>query len=73
MSVTEKTNELVHPRKIKTTGGCILKVREIIKIIKADGWYIVTTNGSHRQYKHPENPAGSLLPGIWQMILHPAR
>ena len=26
---------------------------EIIKLIEADGWYLVTTVGSHRQYKHP--------------------
>ena len=30
-----------------------LKVGEIIKLIEADGWYLVTTVGSHRQYKHP--------------------
>jgi len=36
----------------KNIGGCILKVREIIKMIEADGWYLVTTKGSHRQYKH---------------------
>jgi predicted RNA binding protein YcfA (HicA-like mRNA interferase family) len=26
-----------------------LKVREIIKLIEADGWYLVTTVGSHRR------------------------
>lgn len=26
--------------------------KEIIKILKADGWYLVTTKGSHQQYKH---------------------
>ncbi len=30
-----------------------MKVREIIKLIEADGWYQVDTKGSHRQYKHP--------------------
>ena len=30
-----------------------MKVRDIIKLIEADGWYIVATKGSHRQYKHP--------------------
>ncbi|MGI2902751.1 type II toxin-antitoxin system HicA family toxin [Tolypothrix sp. VBCCA 56010] len=30
-----------------------MKVREIIKLIKADGWYLARTRGSHRQYKHP--------------------
>ncbi|OGO19304.1 MAG: addiction module toxin, HicA family [Chloroflexi bacterium RBG_16_50_11] len=30
-----------------------MKVRDIIKIIEEDGWYLVNTRGSHRQYKHP--------------------
>ncbi len=29
-----------------------MKVREIIKLIELDGWYLVATRGSHRQYKH---------------------
>ncbi|MFH1230307.1 MAG: type II toxin-antitoxin system HicA family toxin [Planctomycetota bacterium] len=29
-----------------------MKVREIIKIIEKDGWYLVATKGSHRQYRH---------------------
>ncbi|MBD3378498.1 addiction module toxin, HicA family, partial [candidate division KSB1 bacterium] len=30
-----------------------MKIREIIKILDKDGWTIVRTRGSHRQYKHP--------------------
>jgi predicted RNA binding protein YcfA (HicA-like mRNA interferase family) len=30
-----------------------MKVREVIRIIEDDGWYLVATRGSHRQYKHP--------------------
>ncbi len=30
-----------------------MKVRDIIKIIEQDGWYLVDTRGSHRQFKHP--------------------
>ena len=31
-----------------------MKIRDIIKLIEKDGWYIVKTKrGSHRQYKHP--------------------
>jgi len=30
-----------------------MKVRDIIKVIEDDGWYITVTRGSHRQYKHP--------------------
>jgi predicted RNA binding protein YcfA (HicA-like mRNA interferase family) len=29
------------------------KVGEIISLIEADGWYLVATRGSHRQFKHP--------------------
>lgn len=27
--------------------------REVLKILKDDGWYIVNTEGSHTQLKHP--------------------
>ncbi|HMZ82299.1 MAG TPA: type II toxin-antitoxin system HicA family toxin [Acidobacteriota bacterium] len=30
-----------------------MKVKEIIKIIEADGWFLAKTEGSHRQFKHP--------------------
>jgi predicted RNA binding protein YcfA (HicA-like mRNA interferase family) len=30
-----------------------LKVRKAIQMIEADGWLLVVTRGSHRQYKHP--------------------
>jgi len=30
-----------------------MKVREIIKKIETDGWYLVRTKGSHRQFHHP--------------------
>jgi len=63
VNLTEKPNEPVRPRIIKTTGGCILKVREIITLIEADGWYLVTTKGSHRQYKHPGKPGRITIAG----------
>ena len=30
-----------------------MKVRDVIKIIEADGWYLARTRGSHRHFKHP--------------------
>lgn len=30
-----------------------VKFREVIKTIEQDGWKVVRTTGSHRQYKHP--------------------
>lgn len=29
------------------------KVREILAMLQADGWYQVAHEGSHRQFKHP--------------------
>jgi predicted RNA binding protein YcfA (HicA-like mRNA interferase family) len=30
--------------------------REVIKILEDDGWYWISTEGSHHQYKHPIKP-----------------
>lgn len=30
-----------------------MRVRELEKILRDDGWYLVKQVGSHRQYKHP--------------------
>lgn len=40
-----------------------MKVRDVIKLIEADGWYLVTTKGSHRQYKHPKKPGRVTIAG----------
>ena len=40
-----------------------MKVRDIIKLIEADGWYMVTTKGSHRQYKHAKKPGRVTIAG----------
>jgi predicted RNA binding protein YcfA (HicA-like mRNA interferase family) len=29
------------------------KIRDLIKLLEFDGWFLVDTVGSHRQYKHP--------------------
>ena len=29
-----------------------MKVREVIRMLKADGWYQVRQTGSHRHFKH---------------------
>jgi predicted RNA binding protein YcfA (HicA-like mRNA interferase family) len=28
-------------------------IREVIKMIEADAWFLVRQRGSHRQFKHP--------------------
>jgi len=31
-----------------------MKGRDLIKLIEADGWFIIRQKGSHKQYKHSE-------------------
>ncbi len=40
-----------------------MKVREVIRLIDGDGWLLVRTRGSHRQYKHPDKPGLVTVPG----------
>ncbi|HEX3387095.1 MAG TPA: type II toxin-antitoxin system HicA family toxin [Mucilaginibacter sp.] len=40
-----------------------MKVKEIIKIIEADGWYFSRQTGSHRQFKHPEKKGTVTIAG----------
>ena len=47
------------------------KVAEILKMIEADGWYLVVTRGSHRQYKHPVKPGRTTVAGKPSDTLHP--
>jgi predicted RNA binding protein YcfA (HicA-like mRNA interferase family) len=49
---------LIEKRKPMT-----MKVREGIKLIEDDGWYLVVTRGSHRQYKHPSKPGRITIAG----------
>ena len=41
----------------------VVKVREVIKLLEKDGWYLVVTKGSHRQYKHPSKPGRVMITG----------
>jgi len=38
-------------------------IREILKLLKGDGWYIVATRGSHRQFQHPDKPGRVTIAG----------
>jgi len=58
-----------------------MKVREAIRPIEADGWFLVATRGSHRQYKHPTKagrvtvpgkPSDDLAPGTLNSVLKQA-
>ncbi|GAB3703854.1 type II toxin-antitoxin system HicA family toxin [Nocardiopsis oceani] len=48
-----------------------LKVREIIKLIEADGWVLHRTRGSHRHYVHPAKPGVVTVAGNHSRDLPP--
>jgi len=48
-----------------------MKVRDVIRLIEADGWYQVKTVGSHRQYKHPEKSGRVTVAGHSNDDVHP--
>ncbi len=58
-----------------------MKVRDVIKMIESDGWYLVRTKGSHRQFHHPSKsgtvtiagkPSVDVPPGTLNSILKQA-
>jgi predicted RNA binding protein YcfA (HicA-like mRNA interferase family) len=40
-----------------------MRVRDAIKLVEDDGWQLVRTRGSHRQYKHPTKAGLVTIPG----------
>ncbi|MBX7252180.1 MAG: type II toxin-antitoxin system HicA family toxin [Candidatus Promineofilum sp.] len=59
-----------------------MKVREVIKLIEDDGWYLVRIRGSHRQFRHLSkpgivtvsgNPGKDMPPGTLNSVLKQAQ
>jgi predicted RNA binding protein YcfA (HicA-like mRNA interferase family) len=48
-----------------------MKVREILKLLRDDGWYVIITEGSHRQLKHPAKPGRTTVSGHPSDEIHP--
>lgn len=58
-----------------------MKIREMIRLIEDDGWFIIRQKGSHREFKHPAktgrvtiagNLNDDLAPGTLNSILKQA-
>lgn len=58
-----------------------MKVRDAIRMIEEDGWYLIAMRGSHRQFKHRTKsgrvtvagkPSEDLAPGTLNSILKQA-
>jgi predicted RNA binding protein YcfA (HicA-like mRNA interferase family) len=55
-----------------------MKVGDLLRMLQDDGWTLVATRGSHRQFKHPiragrvtvpGKPSDDLAPGTLNSIL----
>ena len=40
-----------------------MKVSDVLRMLNDDGWYLVVTRGSHRQFKHPTKSGRVTVPG----------
>ena len=40
-----------------------MKVRDVLRLLKDDGWAVVATRGSHRQFKHATKPGRVTVTG----------
>lgn len=58
-----------------------MKVKDLLEMIEADGWYQVRQRGSHRQFHHPEKsgtvtvagkPGVEVPPGTLNSVLKQA-
>ena len=58
-----------------------VKVSEALRLLQNDGWFLVATRGSHRQFKHDSKPgrvtvagkpSDELAPGTLNSILKQA-
>jgi predicted RNA binding protein YcfA (HicA-like mRNA interferase family) len=48
-----------------------MKVRDVIKRLEQDGWRMVRTKGSHRQYHHPSKPGTVTVAGHQSLDIPP--
>ncbi|MGO9047927.1 MAG: type II toxin-antitoxin system HicA family toxin [Xanthobacteraceae bacterium] len=58
-----------------------MKVRDVIRLIENDGWFLIATRGSHQQYKHAAKagrvtiagrPSDDMAPGTLNSVLKQA-
>lgn len=62
-------------------GGRVAKVRDVLRLLRDNGWIVSRQRGSHRQLKHPTKPgvvtvagrlSDDLAPGTFRSILKQA-
>jgi predicted RNA binding protein YcfA (HicA-like mRNA interferase family) len=58
-----------------------MKIRDVLRMLAENGWYLARSKGSHQQFRHPTKPglvtvagqpADDLAPGTLKSILKQA-
>jgi predicted RNA binding protein YcfA (HicA-like mRNA interferase family) len=65
-AIVEISVDVRHPDR-----GVAVTVREVIKLIEADGWYLDRQRSSHRHYRHPTKPGLVTVAGKPSLDLAP--
>jgi predicted RNA binding protein YcfA (HicA-like mRNA interferase family) len=50
-------------RSVWAESGHRIKVQDVIRRLRQDGWVQVSQKGSHRQFRHPAKPGEVTVPG----------
>ncbi len=45
------------------------KVRDVIRLLQREGWYLDRTRGSHRQFTHPSKPGTVTVAGKLSKVM----
>jgi predicted RNA binding protein YcfA (HicA-like mRNA interferase family) len=51
------------PKRFAYSSFMPVKVREVLRLLAADGWVIIRQHGSHRQLAHPMKPGTVTVAG----------
>jgi predicted RNA binding protein YcfA (HicA-like mRNA interferase family) len=49
----------------------VVKVRDVIRMLRADGWQLDRQVGSHRQFRHPTKPGTVTVAGALGSEIRP--
>jgi predicted RNA binding protein YcfA (HicA-like mRNA interferase family) len=48
-----------------------MKVKEVLRMLRRDGWLMIRQRGSHRQFHHASKPGTVTVVGKLSKTLHP--
>lgn len=62
MAVRAPPNDVAERHAVDGQQGR-MKIADVLRLLVDDGWVLVATRGSHRQFKHPSKPGRVTIAG----------